>query len=137
VVADGHGSSLSYVWKRGGTIVASGPSNTYTINSVGPSDAGTYTVTVTGCGSTESAPFTLSVSASCLPDYTGDGLVNSADFDVWKVCASRDKVPASPECLSSSPPKDLDDDGDIDMDDFGKLQKCLSGNVPPNPNCLD
>jgi len=137
VVADGHGFDLTYTWRRGTTVLASGPSNTYTIDPVGPGDAGTYTVTITGCGSTESAPFTLSVSPSCLPDYTGDGLVNSADFNVWLPCATRDKVPATPECLNSSPPKDFDGDGDIDLDDFAKLQRCMAGNVPPNPNCVD
>ena len=34
--------------------------------------------------------------------------------------------------------KDLDTDGDVDQEDFGLLQACLTGmNVPADPGCLN
>jgi hypothetical protein len=35
-------------------------------------------------------------------------------------------------------PADLDRDGDVDQDDFGMVQRCLSGeNQPADPHCAD
>jgi hypothetical protein len=38
------------------------------------------------------------------------------------------------DCLDA----DLNGDGDVDADDFGIFQGCLSGaNQPPDPTCMD
>ncbi|HOB75885.1 MAG TPA: FlgD immunoglobulin-like domain containing protein [Phycisphaerae bacterium] len=135
VVAEGHGAELTYQWKRGSTVVGTN-SPTLTLSSVTAADAGNYTVTVNGCGSVTSSVATLTVVANCIPDYNGDNLVNQSDWVLWEACATGPDVPASSECLSASPPKDLDFDGDVDQDDFGIFQKCLNGEYEPDPACV-
>jgi hypothetical protein len=69
VVATGSGT-LSYQWYHGSNAVGTG--NTLTINPVGPSDAGSYTVVVsssTGCTAATSNPATLTVNTP--PVITG------------------------------------------------------------------
>jgi hypothetical protein len=59
------GTGITYQWQKGGTPIAGATSNSYTINSVTPADAGSYTVVVTGtaiCGSTTSQAATLTVN---------------------------------------------------------------------------
>jgi hypothetical protein len=63
-------------------------------------------------------------------------LVIQSDWVLWEACATGPDVPASSECLSASPPKDLDFDGDVDQDDFGIFQKCLNGEYEPDPACV-
>lgn len=63
VVADGHGTDLSYQWKRGSVNV--GPNNaSLVLNPIALSDGGTYTCTVTGCGTVVTTPVTVTVGAT-------------------------------------------------------------------------
>ena len=63
VVADG--SNLTYQWQLNGNDISGATSDTYTISNVSASDAGDYTVVVTGdCGSVTSNVATLNVNES-------------------------------------------------------------------------
>jgi autotransporter-associated beta strand protein len=56
ILASGNGT-LTYQWKRNGTALEGATANIYSIVSVGPGDAGVYTVTVSDVdGSVESSP---------------------------------------------------------------------------------
>ena len=46
------GSSLTFQWKKGENNIAGATSNSYSITSATPSDAGTYTLVVSGCTAT-------------------------------------------------------------------------------------
>src|SRR6185312_7520052 len=53
------GSGLTYQWYKGGTIIGGATSSTYSISHASTTDAGSYTVTVsgaTGCSSVTSSP---------------------------------------------------------------------------------
>lgn len=59
------GTGLSYQWKKGGAAISGATSATYTIASATATDAGTYSVVVTGsCGSATSTNAVLSVNIS-------------------------------------------------------------------------
>ncbi len=47
---DATGTGLAYQWKKNGTNISGATSSTYTINNVSTSDAGNYTVVVSGVG---------------------------------------------------------------------------------------
>jgi hypothetical protein len=67
VVASGEGS-LTYQWKKGGTVIPGATAASYSIASVSNADAGEYTVVVTNAwGSTASTAATLTVSAATVP----------------------------------------------------------------------
>lgn len=63
VDADGHGVPLLYQWKRGSVSVGTS-SPTLTIPSAALSDAGSYTCTVTGCGTAVTTPVFVTVGAT-------------------------------------------------------------------------
>jgi hypothetical protein len=58
-------------------------------------------------------------------DNNGNGLIDCADPD----CAQ------DPVCHVNAIWADLDGDGDVDMDDFGLLQKCFSGSMQLKVGC--
>ena len=63
------GGGLTYQWRKDGNPIASATNNSYTINSVAASDAGTYTVVVSG---------------TCTPSVTSSGAVLTlASTNVW------------------------------------------------------
>lgn len=65
-------------------------------------------------------------------DFDFDGDVDTADVDRLFSCARGPNIPKSPGCTAF----DLDDDDDVDQDDFGIFQRCYSGSgVVPKPNC--
>ena len=58
------GSELKYQWKKGGTAISGATSSSYTISSVKPGDAGSYTVTVSNsAGNVTSSAAVLTVTA--------------------------------------------------------------------------
>jgi len=66
-------------------------------------------------------------------DFDRDFDVDDIDVDFFIACSSGPSVPISdPNCTQA----DADQDRDIDMEDFGVLQICLSGtDVVADPNC--
>jgi hypothetical protein len=94
VIADGHGRTLTYQWRRNGVPIANGgrfsgaTSPTLTITQALASDTATYDVRISapGCGGgmvvTTSNPGTITVigNPACTADFNHDGFVNSQDF---------------------------------------------------------
>lgn len=78
-------------------------------------------------------------------DFNADGPVNQLDIDLMKGCQTRASVLYDPEHLpvacTLTPdcrgylPADLDQDGDVDGDDFGMLQRCYG--PTPVAGCAD
>lgn len=66
---------------------------------------------------------------------TTDGreFVNFADMTKFATYYTGPGIPAPPVNLIA----DFDDDGDVDQDDFGLLQRCYTGWSPKIPNCID
>ena len=67
-------------------------------------------------------------------DADDDGVGHACD-----VCPNTvPGIEAGPDGCPPDVPGDMDRDGDVDMEDFGRFQACLSGlNVPQNdPNCV-
>ncbi|HNJ74817.1 MAG TPA: hypothetical protein PL081_07165, partial [Pseudomonadales bacterium] len=50
--------------------------------------------------------------------FMGD--IDGGDIRALALCASGSAIPAGPACQG----KDLDQDSDVDQDDFGILQRC-------------
>ena len=66
-------------------------------------------------------------------DLNGDNRVNDADAAAMAVCLTGPGVPTSdPTCADYA---DIDGDGDVDMSDFGILQRCSSPDHLPDPSC--
>ena len=85
------GSSLTYQWFRGGTVLSGATSATYTVGSAALGDAGTYTVTasnVLGAATSDPASVTVSPAAGASPvpavsvaTATGGGSSGGGAFD--------------------------------------------------------
>jgi hypothetical protein len=70
--------------------------------------------------------------------------VDSTDLTLFKACATGPKVlydsaELPPGCaltpdVNGTIPADLDEDGDVDQDDFGRFQRCYNGAGNP-VNC--
>ncbi len=94
VIADGHGRTLTYQWRKNGVAIANGgrisgaTSPTLTITQTISSDTATYDVRVIGPGCfgselvTTSTAGTITVigNPACTADFNHDGAVNSQDF---------------------------------------------------------
>ena len=60
--------------------------------------------------------------------------MDQADFDAFQACICGPAIPSTP----GREAKDPDGDNDVDLDDFGIFQRCLSGeNVAADPNCAN
>jgi hypothetical protein len=67
-------------------------------------------------------------------DLEGDGDVDEADVAEFATCASGPGV----EVLAGCEVWNVDADEDVDLDDFGILQRCYSGSLrPADPNCAN
>jgi hypothetical protein len=67
-------------------------------------------------------------------DFNCDAYVDGADLVYFKSCETRAAIPPIPSCNNA----DLDVDGDVDMDDFGKWQRCYGGpDVSADPDCMN
>ncbi len=66
-------------------------------------------------------------------DYDDDGYVDAADLDAFAACARGPGIPQNdPSCTD----KRLDGDTDLDQDDFAAFQRCWSGTLPGEPECI-
>lgn len=94
------------------------------------------TITVTDGGATNS-PQTIGVTLTVLPvpgDMDANGVINYTDVAAFRACMTGAEISQNdPGCQSA----DIDQDGDVDMSDFGRLTRCLSGFAAPDPYCAD
>lgn len=81
-------------------------------------------------------------------DFNGDFDVTHTDYEMFAPCMTGPGVPYDPADLPAGCtmtadafghlPADIDADGDVDMSDFGKLQRCYNDpNAAPDPACAD
>jgi hypothetical protein len=74
----------------------------------------------------------FSLAVPC--DTNDDGDVDSADLVDFVTCSQGPEVPHA--VLPVCDELDFDDDTDVDSDDFGICQRCISGSGNPgDPNC--
>jgi hypothetical protein len=101
---------------------------------------GSYLATITISDPAASPPSaTVTVSLSVVEslyapaDFNRDRFVDETDLVVFLSCLTgRDAGPPATECDRT----DIDWDGDVDQDDFGLFQRCISGtSSPANPAC--
>lgn len=126
----------TYSWTIiGGTITAGAASSTVTYTA-GSGPALTLYATQTACGLTSAqGSKVLTVNTAPPTDFDGDCDVDSFDVSHLTACLSGPQVEqVVPACQTA----DLDQDGDIDQDDFGIVQRCYTGeNSPADSNCAD
>ena len=93
-----------------------------------------------------SGDFSVTPTAAVAADLNGDCHVDQFDVDLFNACATAptlfyDAGNLPPACTLIPDDfgviaADFDLDGDVDQDDFGKLQRCNSGpNAFPAPGC--
>jgi hypothetical protein len=76
-------------------------------------------------------------------DFNLDGFVNSTDVELFLPCVSGPEVPyagVSGACtlvadLQGITPADFDRDGDVDIADWGVIQRCFRGPDPALEDC--
>ncbi len=77
----------------------------------------------------------LVLPADLAGDFDDDGLVNAADVALFIDCASGPSIPLTDPARCDQ--ADFDRDHDVDQDDFGALQRCLTApGVPQDPECV-
>ncbi len=66
-------------------------------------------------------------------DFNDDGVVNAEDVTYFEACISGPYVAQTdPNCAET----DQDGDLDVDQEDFGLMQSCMTGDTPPpDPHC--
>jgi hypothetical protein len=103
-------------------------------------------ITASAIGGSDLALTLSAIFAPTAADLNHDGHVDTEDIGLFRNCATRANVLYSPGALPSgctlSPdgqgkiPADFDKDGDVDMFDFGRLQRCYGGvGQPPADQC--
>jgi GH25 family lysozyme M1 (1,4-beta-N-acetylmuramidase) len=146
VVANGGAGTLSYDITSDVTWLAvapasgtsTGETDTITVTyQTATMEIGTYTgtITIADLGATNS-PQVIDVILTVRPvpgDLNADGHIDGADLTLFLPCVSGPGVSQTdPDCQD----EDLDDDGDVDQTDFGRLQRCFSGLfAPADPTC--
>ena len=73
-----------------------------------------------------------SATVSC--DHTGLQPGVTCYYALFAYDTSRNYAGAARIAATPPLPQDLDRDGDVDLDDFGLLQRCLSGRAIPQPD---
>lgn len=77
------------------------------------------------------------VAGAAPPDLNDDGKINEADQLLWEACDTGPEIPLSdpsdPVCRKA------DQDGDLDVDstDYAVFQRCISGDEPLDPTCIE
>ncbi len=132
--------TITYQWKHGNTVLVNGgpisgaTTSTLMINPVLLAHAGTYTCTATnGYGSVNHSD-TLTVT--CIDaDFNCDEHVDVDDVQVMADCETGPSIPGPPPGCTAQQfaAADYDNDGDVDMDDYGRFQRCIAGpgQIPP------
>jgi hypothetical protein len=65
-------ATITYQWRKNGAVIPGATNSTYNINSVVPTDAGSYTLTATNsAGSVTSSAVVITVTTPILPSFTG------------------------------------------------------------------
>lgn len=109
-------------WAKDGVPLAGATSGVYNIPSMSGADAGLYTYTFTDPCS--GATFIASTMLALPADFNDSGTVDLADIEAFIGCATGPDVPyATPLEAPCRPEMDADGDGDIDQDDFGRIQR--------------
>jgi GH25 family lysozyme M1 (1,4-beta-N-acetylmuramidase) len=93
------------------------------------------TITITAAGASNS-PQTIPVTLTITPvpgDFNADGHIDGTDTNFFVGCITgQDTGITNPDCTET----DLDNDDDVDQEDFGILQRCYSGALNhPDPYC--
>lgn len=121
------GMSMTYQWRKDGFAIAGATDSSYTIDPVGPDDAGDYDVVVTGeCGAATSDTAALTIAYPSAIDLDADCDVDLDDFSTFGECYNGSNRPPADTC----PPgvdADYDDDGDCDLDDFSIFAAAYTG----------
>jgi hypothetical protein len=136
---------FTYEWKHGETILLNGGgvsgANTATlsIDPVRLAHAGTYTCTVTnGYGSANQSAL---LAVDCIvADFNCDEFVDGEDAAMMADCFTGPTIPGPP--AGCTPLQflvaDFDGDGDSDMVDFARFQRCIAGpEAVPDPDCAE
>jgi hypothetical protein len=98
-----------------------------------------------------SAPITfrfVAGAAPCPADFDCDDDVDGEDLQILQACATRASVAYDAQALPGTCPSlpdhhglirpDIDRDGDVDLEDFGRFQRCFRGaGIPADPACAD
>ena len=118
-------------------------------NAQGISDDGTTIVGYAADPDSTTEAFRVRLpGANHSADLDGDGYVNSADLDLFKLCITGPAVPYDPGnlptgCVAVVDPSglisvDFDEDGDVDQNDFGvRMQPCVSGSYLATQDCRE
>jgi len=84
------GANNQYQWKKDGTVITGATDSTYTIGSVNPTDAGSYTCEITNTIATDLTLYSRPISVTVIPVQTADqdslalvALYNSTDGANW------------------------------------------------------
>ena len=113
----------------GGTPVPGGASPTVSPTETTVFHARTKDMS-SGCSGQECTSATVRVCVPVRPDSDHDCDVDALDAQHFTSCAAGPSIPVDgPSCGNA----DFDADGDVDLDDFGVLQRCFSGEdqLPP------
>lgn len=103
---------------------------------------GHYDATITvSSGNAANSPQLIAIGLDVIKspyapfDFNRDGYVNQVDYSVLAGCMTGPNLgPPDPGCENA----DVDGDDDIDLDDFGKFQICMTaGSIPADPDCAD
>lgn len=144
LAAEGPGA-LSYRWFHKDQPVVDGPeisgatTPTLSFKFATSAHAGAYRAEVSNdFGTIPSVSVTLSVA--CAPvDYNCDGDVGLEDRQAFELCTTGPRIAVIPPGCTYQQfhAADLDDDNDVDQEDFGLFQRCYVGDgKPPAPGCL-